>query len=432
MSKKAWFLGLIGLVLCVMASTAFGVEPIKIGVIGPMAYMQGENQWKGAMMAMEEINAEGGILVGKTKRPIKLFKADSNELRSVPDAASAMERLMSVNKVDFVTGGFRTEAVKVEMEIAMDNKKIFLGAGSAVPSEVVHTNYKRYKYYFHPGNCSRFDIGKLLLEHVKYVKDTLCEELGIKNVKAARLIEKAAWCEGFIPMTNAAFPKMGIEIVGTWRPSPMATDLTSELTAIKDSGAQIIFLVSSATMGVTFGRQYGELEVPAVQVGCNAEAYKPEFMKTTAGKGDYISTYSFWARVPASGSPKSIPFWDKYMKQHNSFPSFNCNTYDAIFILKEAIERAGTLDKDVLVSELEKTDTFGVQGRIQFYPKEAEKSTHYLKWGPGLVTYYLVQWQNGELKCVWPWKWRGVTHEGTVKYKVPPRVIKYWKAKLGS
>ena len=56
---------------------AWGADVIKVGVIGPMHFMQGKGHWNGALMAQEEINANMGIPVGDTWYPIKLVKADS-------------------------------------------------------------------------------------------------------------------------------------------------------------------------------------------------------------------------------------------------------------------------------------------------------------------------------------------------------------------
>jgi branched-chain amino acid transport system substrate-binding protein len=66
---------------------------IKIGVIGPMNFVQGKGHWNGALMAAEEINARGGVQVGKEKMKIELIKADSNEFLSVTDATNAIERV---------------------------------------------------------------------------------------------------------------------------------------------------------------------------------------------------------------------------------------------------------------------------------------------------------------------------------------------------
>jgi branched-chain amino acid transport system substrate-binding protein len=66
------------------------------------------------------------------------------------DATNAMERLMTRDKVDFVVGGFRSEAVLAMQDIAMDYKKIFIGCGAAHPELCtrVAKDYETYKYFF--------------------------------------------------------------------------------------------------------------------------------------------------------------------------------------------------------------------------------------------------------------------------------------------
>src|SRR5712692_8806401 len=112
-----------------LSSAALAQATIKIAIIGPMAFVQGENHWAGAEMAKDEINKAGGIKVGNEKRQVEIVKIDSNEIQSVPDATNAMERALTQDKVDFVIGGFRTEAVLAMQDVAMDYKKIFLGVG---------------------------------------------------------------------------------------------------------------------------------------------------------------------------------------------------------------------------------------------------------------------------------------------------------------
>ena len=129
------------------ASAVHAQGTIKIAILGPMAFVQGENHWAGAEMARDEINKAGGVNVGGKKMQIELIRADTNEIQSVPDATNATERVITRDKADFLIGGFRSEAVLAIQEIAMDNKKIFLGAGAADArlGENVEKNYDRYK-----------------------------------------------------------------------------------------------------------------------------------------------------------------------------------------------------------------------------------------------------------------------------------------------
>src|SRR5437899_4957769 len=130
-----------------LASTAFAQGTIKIAILGPMAFVQGENHWAGAEMARDEINKAGGINVGGKRMQVELIRADTNEIQSVPDATNAIERVITRDKADFLIGGFRSEAVLAMQEGAMDYKKIFLGAGAADArlGENVEKIYDRHK-----------------------------------------------------------------------------------------------------------------------------------------------------------------------------------------------------------------------------------------------------------------------------------------------
>src|SRR5919109_3009695 len=125
-------------------------QAIRIAILGPMAFVQGENHWAGAEMARDEINKAGGINVGGKRVQVELIRAVTNEIQSVPDATNAVERVITRDKADFLIGGFRSEAVLAMQEVAMDYKKIFLGAGAAHSKlgANVESNYERYKYWF--------------------------------------------------------------------------------------------------------------------------------------------------------------------------------------------------------------------------------------------------------------------------------------------
>src|SRR5260221_3192478 len=97
--------------LALVSSLASAQGTIKIAILGPMAFVQGENHWAGAEMARDEINKAGGINVGGKRMQIELIRGDTNEIQSVPDATNAMERVITRDKADFVIGGFRSQAV---------------------------------------------------------------------------------------------------------------------------------------------------------------------------------------------------------------------------------------------------------------------------------------------------------------------------------
>jgi branched-chain amino acid transport system substrate-binding protein len=435
MKKLGKGIFLFAIVILFAASSAFGQEVIKIGVIGPMQFVQGHGHWNGATMAAEEINAKGGIQVGNKKMKIQLIQADSNEFINPTDATNAMERLITKDKVDFVVGGFRTEAVLAMQDIAMEAKKIFIGVGAAHDElcNRVAKNYNTYKYWFRGSPFNSTFLGRTSFVHLATVGAILKQSLNIPKVKVAIVAEKAVWAEPMIKAAEGTIPKMGMETVGIWRPSDKATDVTAELTAIQSSEAHLIFTIFSASVGITFARQAGELKIPAVQVGINVEAQKDGFWQATQKMGNYVATMNTYARgVEYNELTKA--FVDGYVKRFHETPEYTADTYTAIvYGLGPTIEQAGTLDPDKLVSILENRVYKGPAGTIA-YLKDAEgRNLHELKWGPGGLTSLGVQWQDGELKAFWPNKWKAtpeapeITYKGIVPYKIPPWMIEKYK-----
>jgi branched-chain amino acid transport system substrate-binding protein len=415
-------------------AVAFAQE-IKIGVIGPMKFMQGIGHWNGATMAAEEINAKGGIQVGNKKMKIKLIQADSNEFLSVTDATNAMERLMTQDKVDFVVGGFRTEAVLPMQDIAMEHKKIFIGCGAAHPQLCtrVAQNYNTYKYFFRGTPFNSTYLVRTAFIHLGTVAAILKQTLNIPKLKVAVVMEKAVWADPMVPACEATIPKMGMEIAGIWRPSDKATDVTAELSAIQRSEANIIFTMFSASVGITFARQAGELKIPAVQVGINVEAQKDGFWQATQGMGNYVITSDTYARG-VEYNELTKPFVEGYLKRFGEVPTYTSETYASIvYGLAPTIEQAGTLDSDKIVSILENRVFKGTSGTLK-YMKDAEgRPLHDITWGPGFSTGIATQWQDGKIVGVWPYKWKmtpespEVTYKGVVPIKIPPWMIEKYK-----
>ena len=410
-------------------------QDIKIGIIGPMKFVQGIGHWNGATMAADEINAKGGIQVGKKKMKIQLIQADSNEFLNVTDATNAMERLMTKYKVDFVVGGFRTEAVLAMQDIAMENKKIFIGCGAAHDELCLRVakNYNTYKYFFRGTPYNSTFLVRAAFIHLCTVAAVMKQSLNIPKIKVAVVMEKAAWADPMVPACEAAIPKMGMEIAGVWRPSPVATDTTAELAAIQSSGAHIIFEIFSSSVGIPFARQAGELKIPAFQVGINVEAQKEGFWQATQGMGNYVMTSNTYARgVEANELTK--PFVDTYIKKFGEVPTYTADTYAAIIYgLAPAIEQAGSLDSDKIVSILEERVYKVPSGTVKYMKNAEGKPLHDLTFGPGFLTGLATQWQDGKLVGVWPNKWKAtpeapeVTYKGMVPIKLPPWMVEKYK-----
>ena len=441
----------------------------KVGVIGPLDWIQGKGQVYGAKLAAEQINDAGGIMGHKI---VVLTESDGGEDPVV--ATLAIERLAP--KVDFLMGGFRTECMFPIREGAMDNKKIFFICGSATTELIncyltpeykcdkcVACDYDRYKYMFRvtPPNSSGLFSHML----VPFVKAYLIPKLMIpqfgKPIKIAVLVEKAAWTNqlrGLIDaggdlFFSAVHPYNTTDytsrIVYKTYPLPTATDFSAELQAIEDLDVQLIIEVFSAKAGQIFTTQWGERKTPALLIGVNVLGQETSHWQITAGKCEYEVVASTPPRINVTS--KAIGFWDNYVGRWGSEPIYTAfGTYDAMYILAAAIERAGTFDPDAypetqivednlgnpvertrgrLIKELENTNMEIVMGQFKFtrfheiyvavtkeppgltmdWYKDPDKRNlpveelFYVKWlSSEYVTPLLVQWVDEERLVVFP------------------------------
>ncbi len=416
LSKLCIVLLVVSLIAMAVGCADDEAETLKIGVIGPMQFQMGEHHWLGATMAADEINAAGGIAVGEDTYEIELVQVDSNELVSVPDAASAAERAITVDNVDFLIGTIRSEAALAVQEVAMDYQTIFLVCGSSETkmADKVAADYDKYKYWFRVIPVNNTNLGQLNFLLVGMVAQEVVAQLGVAP-KLAIMAEKASWTEAIVAAANAYLPPQGIEVVGTWQPSDKATDVTAELTAIKNSGANMIMTALSGPVGIPYARAWEELQVPAASVGINVMAQADDFFVNTGGFGNYEMTLNTYARGVAL-TPKTLPFIAGFIAEEGQTPTYNAGTYDAVYAITDAVEAAGSVEADDIVVELENTDAVGTAGRLVFDEK------HDVIWGPGFVTGLGVQWQGGELKGVWPpadGSWNDVQYSGIVDYQLP-------------
>lgn len=427
---------LVAVFLLVLGVIGCAQESIRVGIVGPMGYMPGEQHWQGALMAAEEINEAGGITIGDRAYRLELVRVDSNELHSVSDAVIAVERAITGQRVDFLVGGYRSEAVFPMTEVAVDHGKIFLIAGAAADTLLkgrVDEDYDRYKYLFRVTPIRSTDLARLSILLLIDVVETFRDQLGIDRPRVAVVAERAEWAEELVrrveTLISAPLPHgLGGEHVGTWRPSALASDVRGELTAIERAGAHIIYTAFSGPVGVPFGREWGRLEIPAATVGINVQAQSGTWLEDTHGHGAYTATAGIYARDVAV-TPATVSFVEEFVEQFDELPLYTAATYDAVHILAAAIAEADSLLADDIVSALEDTDYPGTMARFVF------DDLHDLMWGPGYATGLGVQWVDDRAQAFWPRGWHPdpvnfpdltVTYPGTIPYQIPPWVVDHW------
>lgn len=356
--------------------------PIKVGVIGPFKLTPGRDIQEASIMAVEEINAAGGVL----GRKLELVFAETEG--SPEKGKTAVERLLFVDKVDVIIGEHRSEVALAVQPLIAENKKIFLstGTGSPLLSDNVLKDYNKYKYYFR----TFLNSNQMAEQMVKQLNGMMTT---YKKDKVAIITETAVWVE---PIVAALKNDLGSKLVALERVSTNAKDVSVELSRMRNANAQIIFTLFSADAGLPFARQWADRQIPALITGYTVMAQSDRFWEQTEGRAQGFMTWKHGVRAPIS--PKTIPYWDRFTKKYGHVPAAYTNfaTYDGVYILADAIRRAGSLDSDALVKTLEATDYVGVAGRIKFLKRHDPES------GPDFVPFTYVQWRKGEMVTVWP------------------------------
>jgi branched-chain amino acid transport system substrate-binding protein len=356
--------------------------PIKIGVIGPFKLTPGRDIQEAATLAAEEINAAGGVL----GRKLELVFTETEQ--NPEKGKTAVERLLFVDKVDAIIGEHRSEVALAVQPVIMENKKIFLATGTASPllSENVVKDYNKYKYYFHT-----FLNSNQMAEHmIKQADDMMAT---YKRKKVAIVAETAVWVE---PIVAAVKKELGDKVVAIERVSTNARDLSVELSKVASSGADVIVSILAADAGLPFTRQWADRQIPALVTGYTVMAQSDRFWEQTEGRAQGFMTWKHGVRAPISA--KTIPYWDAFTTKFGHEPGAYTNfaTYDGLYVLVDAIKRAGNLDSDNLVKALEATDYTGVSGRIKFSKRHDPEA------GAEFVPFTYIEWNKGKMVTVWP------------------------------
>ena len=357
-------------------------DPIKIGVIGAFQLQAGKEIEDAAKLAIQTINDNGGIL----GRPVEAIYGDTKA--NPEEGKKVVERMLYQDKVDFIVGEHRSEVALAVQPVIMDAKKIFMNTGSASPkvTEGVTTDYEYYKYTFRPMLDSN-QLGEGFLQQF--------HDLVTANnfTKVALIAESAVWVD---PIVEKFQEMWGDKVVYVERPPTDTKDFSVILSKLNESGAEAAMLLFSADQGITFVRQWAERQIPVVLSGYVVQAQSPEFWSQTEGKTDGLMTWKMGVRSEVTD--KTIPFWDNFEKTYGRAPGPypGITTYDALLVLADAVNQAGTTDADKVVETLEQGSFTGASGIIQF------REDHGYNIGQDFVPFTYIQWQDGEMVPVWP------------------------------
>ncbi len=417
------FSTIITLIIAVVLIGTFGVfnanaakkgKPIIVGAPVPRASAYGQNGERGMILAAEEINAEGGVNVSGVMRPLKLEIMDTrDEEPGVPtsEVLLAIEKLILQKKSDVIVGGpCMSECGIAAMDLYARYKIVdIVSIGCYTPTwdKKFASNPKKYRYSFRASASVAWFIpeGVDLLHKIK-------EKFGFNKMFIS--IDDSLMCRKAAGIVEKLAAKDGWKIVGHDKHPIGTTDYSVALRECKKSGAQVLFMWAYSPETSILLKQWSDMEVPAIPLGFIGAAEDPGFWKATRGKGAYtVVTICETGCVPSNVMPKTMKFYNAFKKRWGVAPrsSGSVAAYEALWVLKDAIERAGTLDKDKLIASLEKTNLPAVRGTIRF------DKNHQIIYGydpKASVLGCWIQWQDGKRVCIFP----EAAATGTIK--MPP------------
>ena len=383
--------GATALALMTTVSTqALAADSIKIGVIAEAQAIAGASIPQAAQMAADEINAKGGV----EGRKIEIVTYDNHS--SSADSVRAFQRAVNEDKVNVVIASYISEVVLALEPWASRLKTPFItpGAASNEISKSVHADYEKNKYTFHGYLTS----AALALSVCDAAKELLVDE---KHMKSAVIMsEDAAWTKPLDVGYEECLPKIGLKVLDHIRFSPDTTDFTPIFNKIEGSKPDVI-ITGISHVGVQPTVQWKNQQVPIPMLGISSQATNSTFGKDTNDAANGV-LYQGVSGPGVAVTPKSVPFAENFKKRYGNYPSYAGYTaYDEVYYIADAVKRAGSTEADKLVAALEKTDWEGTIGRVQFYGKE-DQFTHSIKYGKGLITGLMLQWQDGKQIAVWP------------------------------
>ena len=403
-NMRMLMISFLAVFLFLPANTALAENPIVIGAPLSTAFLYGWDAERGMTLAIEEINASGGVQVGDAKRPFKVEVIDTRDLEPgvpVSEALLAVEKLILDKKADFIVGGpVRSEAALAAMPLLSKYKKVsILTTGVLTPAYTaqVAKEYDKYKYCFRIHGEAGNLVGEMFANFTE-----LKEKYGFNNLFI--MAQDVSHARGAGEVMQKVAAKKGWNVTGLEIYPTGATDFSMGLLKVKDSQTEIINIWMDMPESAILLKQWYEMKIPALPFGSTlAAAEQPGFWKATDGKGEYtLCNVVNAGNAPSEATPWTMKFYDAYTKRWGVEPEGlgTSSSYMAIYVLRDAIERAGSLDSDKVVAELEKTDVMGVYGRLRFDPKSHQviPATDPKEGAVGSI----LQWQDGKRVVVYP------------------------------
>jgi len=388
------------------SGTAPSAETINIGICGDLDDVNGRAVWQGAILAAEQVNAEGGVL----GRNFEIVAEDDDSEALPMDlavASNAMNRLINADKADYIIASAGPPITVTYQELCAQHKKILFTTTviDNVLTMRVLEDYDTYKYYFRGGSGNataahngRADSLLTLRNYTGFNKVAyLYHNFGTGMKQFASALEEFLIENGFEFVYGALVPLDTI-------------DFTSYLAAVEESGAEILtaFIVGDFT--IPFVKEWYDRQSPFVLTGVMPQIAYIDSWNMLEEKCESVSTIG---SAIISGYPltsKTVSTRNAYIERWGEVPnSFSAIAYDLVrFILPDAIKRADTIETEKLIEALEQTDVeTSIVQRFVFTSNHdnmvSDPSTPNYP-NREYMFYFVFQWQNGKQVPIWPEK----------------------------
>jgi len=332
-------------------------EYINIGLVAPLsggASDVGNDMKQAAVLAVEEINADGGVYVEKygAKIPLKLVEGDTQT--SPTEGVTAVERLITNENVVVLVGGF-SSGVTLANQVPAAGKVPYIITGAS-SSQVTRRTEIDTSYFFH--YCSTTDdySQPILQFFVDELKPIVAAD---RNLKLALIYRDDAYGKGVIESSVAYINdnSLPIELVAQEKYPTDETDFHTYLTKIAEAKPDAVYTVGfvkdTSSIYIQGQRDVG-LNTVYMAVECNED---PTFYELLGKWGDGQLLESKFAPYAAEYTELMGPYKEAYLAKWSEMPGMmGADTYDGIYLAASAIERAGTLDRTQVRDAIKQTN----------------------------------------------------------------------------
>ncbi len=305
----------------------------------------GVNFQRSVEMAIEAINADGGVLGGRT------FRLSVGDTKGNPqESATLAQKWTSDDSIVAQIGAFSSSS-------SMAAQPIYDAAGMVQLSPTAsHADYAK-------GSPWSFGIVGTQAGEGPFNAAFAYDDLDLRKIAVLHLNND--WGIDTAKYFSEAFESEGGEIVGTEFYFDGESDFTAVLTKLKDSDADGLFIASFYNDGAGINIQRDRLDWDVTVLGPTS-LYSPQLISLGGDsvEGLYTAT-GFFAEDP---DPRLRAYVEGFTEKYGDPPNFHAAlAYDAMFLLADAIERAGSTDREAIRDALAETSDFpGLAGSITF------------------------------------------------------------------